>query len=404
MNDRFKAIWYYYNKIDEVSKFKLIKDCLSMTFLEDYKFEYNEGNSENICFISKMRNDYIELLEKIISQNRGNMTFIKGDVIYKKKNVLKSIRAVFSFTEFFQYTNKMRMVDEYCNEDMRYVERKLSFLERIHLYLFYVAKANAIRSLEEKGYFHKIKNLVLLSDVWPVEQILIDRLKSNKDVKVIVGQHGLYLDDYAAHDPGKYNFIELPSDVYLLWGESSKIMFQKYNPGLDVRICGNPIIDTHIHCSKNEKIWAIVLDIPRLHKYNQEMISIVSRVARERGIKIKIRLHPQEINKTQTYDVDPDICSFTREIDDASVIFGHTTTMIFTYLLKGYPTFKYLSDVKCFDMDKDFVFSNDTDLRKIIGLKNIDLIKKEASNKIAVTGDDSLRLYTDEITKLIGLN
>lgn len=401
MNNRFKEAWYLWEQIGRRSMLSKMYGMLRLLLKEGYGWtEKGKPDAGTLFFISHARSDYRVLLDRI-SDACGTD---KMQIYIERKGApctsLKILSGLLRKRAMFKETGSLMLS---CGRDesgtLIYRKVSLGFIDRLYLYLFYLAKAEIVETIAGKyladGHVGKI---IVLCDTWPIEQLLAEAAHELQ-TSVYACQHGIFMD--SAEEAGTLdllNLTELPSDKYLLWGDYTKEKFQKYNPGLECAVCGNPLIDETRTTPKLQGLWGIAMDWPKFHVYNQKMISEVESCAKRCGAHIRIRLHPQEFGREDTYVIDGSVSEFNRDIDAAEIIFGHSSSMMFTYMVQGYAVFKFESDVRVFNFGREFVFSNADELMEhISNISQIDF-RSEGKRAVSYCGKDSMEKYREVIT------
>lgn len=393
MNNRFKLFWYY-SRIMENSEGLLNKlwRILKEIILSGYYLTSFGANKkcETLFFTSISRKDHVDLFSKIY----GTCGKVKSII------QVNHVRRISAKTLYFALLNK-RIFCETKNVmvpdiggDNNLLQTKLEtipFLDRVLMFVKY-CKILCIVTKICNNEFYGATQLVVLCDALVIENVLIVAAQK-RGIHVVCCQHGLYTDNLAERSYDSLNYYDLPSDDYLVWGETTKKLFLKYNNNLRVHICGNPSLSIDPNIDQTRNLWCIILDQPRYHQYNQKMIEVVSAVATELDKKVIIRIHPQEKGKESSYQIDREICLFDSDSDRAEMIFGHTSTMLYTYLLKGYPTFKYLSDIKSNEISEKLVFRNEIDLQKKMNNINGVSFFEEGKKQISCWGEESCDKY-----------
>ena len=172
----------------------------------------------------------------------------------------------------------------------------------------------------------------------------------------------------------------------------------KLGADLDLIPCGNPVI--YDFTGEQSDKWLIILDVPAFRETNQKIIYIVTEVARTLNKKILIRLHPHERGIKAPYKIDDSICEYSTENIYPAVVFGHTSTMLYTYLARNVLTLKIKSDVKSNSYDEKLMFGSAEDIIKILNdLPNINL-RACSEPFIKYIGDESKQKYKEFFANL----
>ena len=193
------------------------------------------------------------------------------------------------------------------------------------------------------------KYLMMLCDMWPVETFLSEYLRF-ENITLIHGQHAIFQplneNDYINNISGVFRNNRNCNDKYLTWGGGydlpSLCTHYKLGADLDLIPCGNPVI--YDFTGEQSDKWLIILDVPAFRETNQKIIYIVTEVARTLNKKILIRLHPHERGIKAPYKIDDSICEYSTENIYPAVVFGHTSTILYTYLARNVLTLKIKSE------------------------------------------------------------
>lgn len=399
MNDRLIGMWYYtvYIPLKEKNFLHKVKHLLGRLYLKEYRYEcYLNKNSEYTFFLSHTRDDYVMLFKKIMQTcNDKNILFLWK----RKKRKFISFKTLIKELHMFNETKTVELVKWNANEEVIKYKVELDFYSRISLYLYYIEQKMNVDNIISTGVL-QTENLVVLCDVWPLEALLVDVAKNN-GVNTISCQHGIFIDDLNAESPDKYDYFEVKTDEYLSWGIQTNNLLLKYNPQIRITTCGNPVLKIK-NCEKNKNYIAIMGDQPRFHKYTQEMIDIVMKVAEILNLKVKIRLHPQDLEGN--YSINNDIAIFSRDTDDVYYVVGHTSTMITSSLMEGRHTYRYKTDVRYIEINDKLEFRNENELLQCIKKNESFNFAEEGMKKITYLEYESTKRYAEFFNKLVKEN
>lgn len=367
-------------------KLKLKKIISSFFRLIFFKCIFNYEDKKNIFFNSVTnRKDHVTMFMKIYEtcDNKSLLNFI----------TIKRIRCdLFTFIyNYFKYKKEVKKILKKC-------DKKYCFFDIMYISIRLLILKNFFKDFK-KNKFKNISNFVVLSDVQPMENILV-KYFNEIGISTVTMQHGINVFEEKLTNIDSLNYMYECAEYALVWGQWTKDLINKFHPMCDVHICGNPCV-TSEHFDIKDNCIAVVCDIPRFHKYNQDMISICQEFAKKNGKKVLIRLHPNDLNPT--YLFDDNFCRYEKNINGAEFVVAHTTTMIITLIYNGKIVFRYKSDINYNLIDKEFEFSNITQLNeKYLIIKDINLY--EISKRyIDCSGEASLEKYKNFFSNLGGI-
>lgn len=110
---------------------------------------------------------------------------------------------------------------------------------------------------------------------------------------------------------------------------------------------------------------------------------IVNEFSKKKNIHYFVRIHPAD--KCENYSLGF-YGSFDKDLDHCKTIVGHTSSMLFMYQATGHFVLKLKSDVEFFNLDRNMLFSDLSELEKkinnpVIGEKVIKYISNESLKK-----------------------
>lgn len=371
--EKVKLYWYQAisgNIFWNSSLINSIKYIIRELFYKHYEYSLSKSNAEILFYIHDTRDDIIDHFRSIYESCDENKSF------FTNKNVfgftLKNIRIVLKRIKILFQHRDINLYDYDRDGNVSNIRHhKIPILGRIHLWI-YLAKINDLLECVENNY-GAMKILVVLSDIWTEEDIFVNRCKE-RNVYTICCQQGIFYDNPNEHRSPELGFLYQNSDVYFLWGQNTVDLYIKYNRECKAYIVGNP--DVKKAGVKSDK-WCIVLDYRIMEKYNQEVINIVTDIAKKENKSIDIRPHPFDREDLQHYDIDKELCKYNVENVDYEVIFCHTSSMIYRFLACNIPVFQYETvESKDTIMDQRISFRNKNDLEtKIKKIEDIDFKK-----------------------------
>lgn len=369
--------YFDYEKLKSKKMFvigKILRKILSVFFV---KRTICGDIKEYTFFHSSKRKDYKELFEKIYS----TCPYEKNMLSIKNKLTINFYILVISILD-------LRVLKDIClmlNEI--YVDKKISFCAIIYIYFEYLKQKDFLRRIKKLDD-SKMKCFVVLEDALPFEQTAVCYFNAI-NIKTITAQHATFYWREGFDDIQILNYYKVPSQYVLTWGENTNKLFNELNPGKKLIICGNPLVKRR--STDMGDYIAVCGDVIEHLKKNKEMIEIAEKYARKNSVRLLIRLHPAD--NEANYFIDNEVAQFSKDIDNAQFIIGHTSTMICRYIAEGRKVFRYRSDV-LFDIVPDTIeFSTENELEELV--KNSNKIDFEyiAEQNIKYCGKESENFY-----------
>ncbi|UWQ86103.1 glycosyltransferase family 2 protein [Leisingera caerulea] len=196
-------------------------------------------------------------------------------------------------------------------------------------------------------HFRKMtfKTLVCFADMQPVEHLLARYFRAQGRTTVTL-QHGLYVDYSGMDTVNVINYKHQPSEYFLAWGQHTAGLIKAHNPGANTVICGKPDLarlsapGTYAGSEKAEIL--VVMDQEIFQKKNVEMLRLVYGYAAQHGKDVRVRFHPQN-NRAFYRKSFPGITE-KHDITGASVVAGHTSSLLFEASAIGLPVVQFASD------------------------------------------------------------
>lgn len=354
-------------------------------FLTRFKLK---GNLSGIlAFNSRKREDYEIFFQKVIgtcsSINRIEVT--KGRCI--RLDALKAYIGYFAESYNFEKIISDETLDS---------AYKPTFIDKILTVSNLVSNYCMVKDIYTTD-FSGIKGCLVYCDTLPMEAALIEAC-NRKGIVTITCQHGINIPSDKIESFHQLNYRYVPSKIALVWGKKNKELIEMYNPQCECIVCGNPTItiESGLHC---DDYIAVVGDIPENKKYNQIIISIAEKYARANNLRVIIRIHPTD--NEENYHIDGAVSSYGKDIDKAEFILAHTTTMIFSYLIKGKKVFRLRSDIPYGLIDDSITFENVDELIALVD-KSIDF-KRIVKEQIQYCGDESTKKYEVYFNGICGI-
>jgi hypothetical protein len=364
-----RIVKYYYFSLEK----KGLRDKLRSLFISLVKyFLYGydlkvKSRTKFLFFNSTNRNDHNNLFNVIFEQCH----YDKSQLVINNKVDIKFGNIARLFTK-----------DDYIFT----IDKEYSLIDRL---IIYVRLLSLLKFLDEVKTL-EFKYLVVYSDVQPLEEIIIQYAKLEK-IKTISLQHGLYIEYKHLPNINMLNYLEIPSDVFLAWGNHTKKLIEKYNEDVSVQICGKPLVNNNCYRELEEKFITLILDQPLFMKYNELLIDIGTKVAKQLNYKLNVRFHPTD-NK-ENYKLNKLYIDENKNITESQLILGHTSTMMYELLVQGLTVFKLKSDIPSNELPYELTFSSAEELEKIMLIKQD--FKKIGLQYIQYIGNESLNKYVE---------
>lgn len=228
--------------------------------------------------------------------------------------------------------------------------RAASLLDLIFLYL---------RTTKTMLAYHHLKRtscraLVVFADMQCIDSLLV-QLANRRKIKTATLQHGLYVD-YSDHfNVNVVNYKNAVSQDFLAWGENTRELIHKYHPSINVTICGKPIKQQQ-RAEPENHYFTMICDQNVFFSYNLQLLQICYEYCRRSGLRVNLRLHPN--NKLKWFEADMEKTLVNEDLWGSSFLVGHTSSLIYECLRVGLPSFKFLSDIPSIATPPDLCFSD----------------------------------------------
>lgn len=371
------------NRIFQFYKFEIVDKCIRekiilliksiiLLAIKPYKINNKDLSSEFVFFTSTFRKDHLKFFHDIY-------------------NICEYDKELPMYDLEYNINTKIVPNIVYCCSQMAKTETEMSLIDKMII----VMKASRLLSIFNKFKPIKCKHLIVYSEAQPIEDILVQYCKS-QFINTISLQHGLFVDYQNSPNINMLNYHDVKTDLVLVWGETSKELFEKYNPKLKIEICGKPLALNGMEVQKKPNIIGVVFDQPMFREYNKKMLQISYEIAARNNMKVVLRMHPADDSKY--YELDKSQTEYNSSVYDSSYILAHTTTMIYEYLALGYKVFKFRSDVPANEIDEAIIFGSAEELANKLDM-NFDFYK-ESLRHIGYVGDESKMKYKEFFDKL----
>jgi GT2 family glycosyltransferase len=334
-------------------------------------FEQIKGNSFNTLFVRSLkRSDYKELFWDIINAfGENDKRVLEGD----------NLKGSASFRNYIDIFSESKNVVHGSFNRVSATAKKYLVVKLV----YYIAVVMELREAE-------FRNIVFFADMQPLEHML-SLYFGRIGIKTVTLQHGLYVDYGKLETVNKINYLHHPSQHFLSWGDNTSSLIKKYHPTAATSICGKPRIHGLRAKSQNlsSHIIVVILDQKPFYDQNIEMCSVVSNVAQAKGFVVKARLHPS-LDRATFFEKFNNFES-THEFDDASLVVGHTSSLLYEAMTIGYNVARFASEVPALALAKNLEFKDKTELLRIIEEPSLPVCP--ASEFIAFTGEESKERY-----------
>lgn len=376
MSEYYSYKEYNYEKILSTLKFNFGKNkkwkkvfCITKVFFTSMITRYKSDvlGDENYDFLfikTQDREDYNLLYKQIYSQCK----YTKLDLVLKR-----SIRMNTLF--IFEIISIRKKLSDFI--------KKHGVLDGVFLYIMFLRYKQYLNIIKNI----KFENLIVFSEVQPVENLFVQYSKLNNK-KTVTLQHGLYIDYTNYPNVNMFNYLDVQSEYLLAWGINTKELFEKYNPKLKIFVCGKPVEIKPILCEIDNNLFGILLDQPLFRQYNKELLDIAFEFARNNNMKVVIKEHPAD--NLNNYIIDFSLLNES-DIEKTSFIVAHTTSLIQEFILQGKKVLKYKSDIPSHEYSEIMVFSNIAELEE--KYKYDYDVTQEAIQYIAFSGNKSKNRY-----------
>jgi hypothetical protein len=232
----------------------------------------------------------------------------------------------------------------------------------------------------------------------------LDRMLSwfclRKKIPCVTLQHGLYTEYTQTETVSRLNYQPEFITHFLAWGENTSELIKKYNPSVNVVICGKPDKPTVLQSADAAPIYDVILimDQNTFEKENREMLKILREVVLESDLRLGIRFHPQ--NLRDTYDTTGFKVLEPNDNATASCYVGHTTTLLMDLLQGGARLCRYASSAESLIQDPEIEFQTAMKLKELLAMK-AEKVSWTVEKYIFTTGERAVELHHQAIASLI---
>jgi hypothetical protein len=362
-----------------------LRDRFSLAFNDLVRSTYSfhsigkEKNSDFLCFRGLVRDDYDYFFNQIIC-NIKNMSVIKVEN-FKIRNSRINL-------EVSKFVSN--------NVHLMALIKEPNPIRKACFYLHFCSILLVLQELKKIDF----KVLLVFADMQPHDNLLVEFFKK-RGKKTVTLQHGLYVE-YDNYDTvNKINYERQCADYFLAWGECTGKLIKKHHPLTKVVICGKPELSVaHRPIEKlEEKIpyILVILDQPIFDDFNFAMIKITAEYAKNKGLRLKIKFHPQ--NDRQKYAKHFGGLDESSDLRGSQLLIGHTSSLLYEALVLGLKVLRYKTEIPCINLTENHEFCDSHELA--LKAKNVDISEEQASYFIAYTGIESERKYESFFKSLI---
>lgn len=360
---------------------KAVKDCIKRIIYNSFRLEYS-GYHFPLLMISYDYNraDHTVLWKSIkdIFDEYDEITVRECGI--NRSNLLNLKSIAISLGNFIRIFNTMRHVGNF--KEALYLSGRLTELARMDNML---SKWNIRNSVS-----------IIFFDGGNYENLIVQHLKKLGIVTVTM-QHGQPV--FHGMDTDRINqtmILNFSSDYVLVTGEYSKKQFMLGGvPEEAIGVVGS-CRSIAQYADNNSNVFSVFLDCPTYEnsaKDNRKMIAVAEKVAKKKGFRYRIKLHPQD-REDKYYDLELEYGEFTEsgksitetlEISKFAIL--HASGVYLDIISNG---------IKAYCMKTDFDFPLvEFDDDKFITLEELELKIKNWENK----SFHEKREYMDRIIK-----
>jgi len=353
---------------------------LELLLYRVYKIPKNEET--DFCFLRTLdRKDYAELFWDVHNQCSASKIVI---------NALEA-RSPISDEKAYQFlVERAQVLYQYISEENPKL-RQCLFLTLV--YLFYSVDALLTNSF---------KVLVVFADMQPLDHLAVAVAKI-LGIKTVTLQHGLYVDYTGYQTVNSANYLNQNADYFLAWGRATQKLIERYNSKTIVLNCGKPRLSRGFSTPENDESTGhilVVLDQPSFIEQNMIMLEIIDRWAQEQNREVRIKVHPMD-DRQGYFRRFPKLKEGS-DFSSASIVVGHTTTLLFEALSYRIPVIQFVSNVPTVHMPASNQFRTYEGLVHITQQLSVD--EKVLKHYFKETGTKSLTLYKQAFELLRGMH
>jgi hypothetical protein len=199
-------------------------------------------------------------------------------------------------------------------------------------------------------------HVLFFAEMRPFENVLVQHYNA-KNILTTTLQHGLFIDYGAKKTINRLNYEASCARQFLAWGEETGQLIQRFNPSVEVVVCGALQIQDQTEEADPPCVY-VVLDADINRNENEILLDVGRRLGRALSLECVACLHPR--NRTDWYDLRgysplPPRDEYSRK----GFVLGHTTTQLLKLARQGKRVFKLKSLEPCNRMIPDAVTFSD---------------------------------------------
>lgn len=242
----------------------------------------------------------------------------------------------------------------------------------------------------------KPRRAVVFADMHPHDN-LIAQYFGTVGIQTATMQHGLYVDYGEEYTVNKLNYTNVVSNYFLAWGENTAQLIQQHHPDCETIICGKPTISETLKPSPSSDYFTVLFDQKMYAAQNQILLDIATTVAREKGLKVLLKLHPTTPRSEYQFDESLEK-SIDQPWEESQFCIGHSTSMIYEILRRGMPVYKLQTEVPGHPLPDELTFESAPELLRKLN-NQVDTISCGA-HFVRYIGGESLEKYAEAIQSI----
>lgn len=369
LNRAMRPIELIFLKCDEVERRRRLRDLIHSTVHLSISVEKRHtSTSPKYYFVKSLkRDDYDGLFNTISDQCEHPKASFD---IFEGKGKL-SVMQIFRCLLLLPLLLKVRRDD---------------FVHWLFMYFSLVKLYSGLRTVP----VNQNVNVVVFADMQPLDNLLVQQANRNGQQTTTL-QHGLYVD-YGKFDEKNVNivnYLNAEAGHFLAWGSNTAGLIRGYHPGIETFVCGKPTL-IKPESLQAEGYFTVIFDQNIFFKHNVELLKIAYTVADRLGLKVNIRLHPN--NRIEWVKIDPLKTIVNQDLNGSSFVVGHTSSLIYECMRIGVPAFRFKTEVPALDTSDRIMFSSAAELLGLIE-NSLDAQGQLASSYIKDIGSSAMQNY-----------
>ena len=365
----FEYFLRIYNHYNSWNRIKWLVKSTFMVFLKEVNCENLRIESRHVFLKSYSRPDFNLLFNTIFQSIDGEKE--KVDFKYRYRLNVQALLLYFKEIKLF------------------FVLLKQGGFFGVALYSQFIYLISILKKVNriETSY------LTIFYETYPLENIIAQYYKQG-GVKIISLQHALFVEkEYPS--PDALNYHGLISDFYLAWGSETEELLKKYNPNLNVCICGKPVIfgNTSKPSIGKNRILSVILGYDDQIEYNKILIDVGKEFCLQRNHDLNIRFHPKSDRRLYRDLLDKEML-INSEV--SSIAIAHNTTALFELMALGCKVAKLFSNESSNKIkNKAILFNNSRELSKTFSDLNEEDFLEISKYYIAHSFSHSIEKYRE---------